>query len=916
MTTIAARTLWLLTAALAACGLAGCGAAEARRTDDAPAWIEALPSDQRAELLRPVTPFGRPAEAEAAGGAFEIALSTGRPGNLVLAAGVDGPGELPVELAIDVRDRTAGGDALVSLTYEVTDLYGRRVAGGALPDVAVPAAGRVSRTVTLADLKESGLYEATVTLAYRDTTHRQRGTVAILPASRAAPSDAWLVGPATERAAPAARRIGCTAVYLADLIADGAGVTNLADRSPERQWTPAFDPAPLRASADSFRAAGLAVIGQIGAANRLQASPTAGCDGPGLPGNLREFADCVAPLTGMLPHVEHWDLVPLPLGRLQASPAALREYLTVMRSEIARHRTGATTFWVSGSPEAINDLLTAPGMTCLVDGLRFVDYDGDAALAADVARRAGAKRWLAVLAGGDASAPAQQRAWQATRTVTEILAAGGDVELSEPTTLDPAQTSVVARLIDLLGQGRFHDPAWPALPTVRSPLFDGPRRRVAVLWTTDSSQWLLDIPDARDLEASDCLGSPVGIWRQTSLAVPVGPGPIFLSSTRGSAGDLAGRLRRGRFERIQGAAASPVAVEVQTLTGPIAPRATVPVVLTNLLPQAVEAEVRLEGPRGWTADRPAKRFRLAGGQTVRAEFAFGDAERNADNLYPVTVKVDLARQQLAFDRPTRQAVALAMTPVIDGRLEEWDAAAAMAVRLPWLADGAAPGAVVAANAPSAASVARVRAAFDEQFLYLSAEVPLRALLRRERTIDPVGLDQPGNPWGPESIQFALGTTAADTSEYLLALVPTATRPAVVLMRAPGMERRNPLPGLPVAGWGEMAGARAVISDAGDRAVYEAAIPRSPLAALPWGEGRRWRFDFLIDGPPHEEGAARLPGEDGRSPQYPRTPWHSAGWTESMNPWTTQHSRSTFFPLGRRTPATGYEIGLTRETATK
>lgn len=903
-------TLLLTTVvSLAAAVLAGCGRPVGTQPQGiSPAWLAALPGDQRTELLRPVVALS-PDEVVASKNLFEVTISTGRPGDLVLAAAKDGASELPVELAIEVRDRD-GKDALAAITCTVTDLYGRRVAGGPVPELAVPAGGSVSRKVPLPDLKEPGCYEATVELVSGGATQRVRHTLAILPAPPAEKSAAWLVGPGTKRAAPAARRIGCTAVYLADLIAGGAGITNLAERSPERQWTPAFDAAPLRTSVDSFEQTGLAVIGQIASAPQLQVpQPAVGNAIPGLPANVKEFAACVAPLAGMLTKVEHWDLAPLPLGWLDASPAALRDYLAVMQAEIERQRTGATTYWVSGTVPAINDLLTAPGMTGLVDGLRFVDYQGDAAGAADVARRAGAKRWLAVLPAADAGATSQARAWQIVKSAVAVLAAGGDVELTEESILDPAQAAAVSTLVARTGGAKCRSQVWPALPLSGSAVFDSRSRRVAVLWTegaqvdlaSEAFHWtLMEIPEARGIEVADVMGRPVGIWRERSLILPLGPGPIYVTSDL-SADNLARRLRDARV-----VTSAPPTFQAATIAAPLSSRTLVAMDVIGTSPAKVEVNAAMEkfGP-ATTLDPSGPTVHVGPGEQVRLAFPLQIAAADPDNAYPARFRIRHGEKRpVSFlaAHVFHQAVAPRLSATIDGRLDEWADAPAMKLALPWLdaaTDTGPAKADVAANAPSAASVAQIRTAHDDDFFYISAEVPIRAPLKRERTVEPVAAGQVGNPWGPESIQVALGTTGSDLPEYVLALVPTATRPAVVLMHGPGMDRRTPLPGLPLQGWGELPGARSAIVSSGDRVVYEAAIPRKALAALPWGEGRSWQFDFLIEGPADSRGVSQV-----------------AQWAAVNDPLPWQTSRRTYFPLGRETVAARCELGLVREAVAK
>ena len=855
-------------------------------------WLAELPPAQSSELLRPVTPAPWPAAAPDHSTPFTVSVTTGHPGNL--AFGGDQTTDLPVALTINVANARPGVERLARLSYTVLDLYGRRVAGAQVGELAVPRHGNATRTVTLTDLNDLGPYEVIARVDSDAGPMVARSAFAIVPLPDAAEKAVHRFAcRGTLRAAPAAVRVGCRLCYVPNLIADGVGVANLDERRPDRHWTPGFDPSVFRFSLDAFQNAGLACVGQIGHGLDPQ-TRVIDADSVipvGLPADPGQFARYTAPLVLMLPSVRIWDVLPDPLERLGASAAELRQYLTTQTDAIRSGRRDVE-LWASGRAGAANDYLTAPTTAGLLDGLRFLHCRDEAPLAAWVAGRAKAARWIAVLAERPPEASPQRRAWRAVKDVLGVLAAGGDVELPTQTLLDPHAAAALATLIQRVQAATFHGEVWPELPLVRSPVFDGPRRRVAVLWsdvTADADPngppdcGVLEIADARHLAAEDCMGRPIGMWRKRSLIVPIGPGPVTVLSDRLSAADLAARLRGARMVGI-----APIALRAASITSPIGPRATVALDVVGLTPHTVRAELSVEGPRGWEPARAVKTVRVAPGRATRVELTFRNAARTVDNDYPLTLRATVGPWTTTRVQVVHQAVAPEATVTVDGRLDDWTDVPPLAMPVPRPAP-AESAAHTQPNAPAGSAAVKVWTAHDSKTLYVAAEVPMATPLKRDRTVGPTGSAAMGNPWGPETIQLAFGRADDPQPAYVLALVPTAARPAVVRMHAPGMDRRNPLPDLPIKDWGEVPGARVAIVDAGDRAIYEAAIPREELAQLPWSRGRRWHVAVLVD----------LPG--GATLQ----------WAETADVFHWQSSRCTFFPLPRRCRAAVTQLGLVR-----
>jgi hypothetical protein len=528
----------------------GCGPVSHSRKPVSRAWLAELPPENRADLLRPVTPItwpgADPSRNEPA--PLEVTLATGRPGNLNIAG--DGSGDLPVELLITVRHRAESSASLVDAEYAVRDFYGRRVAGGKLTQMAVDSTGPTSRHITLDGLTQPGYYEVGVTLTSAHGIQRARGGFAILPATNdnMQPLD-YLLCPADAAVAPAGRRIGCNLAYARNLIAGGAGVINLAARSAERQWHPQFDSTPMEALTAPLRKSGFQIVGHLGhGLATADATRT-------LPADPREFVRYTAPLVSMLDSVRSWDILPAPLEDPGVSSRELNDHLLRLRRTL-NECSIPPDLWLSGHMAIINDYFASAETASSIDVFRFLDVASreDAFRAAEFTRRIPGARWVARLGETDPAASPQRRAWQTMKQALAILAAGGHVELPASAVLDPAQAAAMATVVRRAASGRYHGEVWPELHRVRSHVFNTPTGRAAFLWseatedgtaTGPRSRGVIEIPGAKGIEARDCMGTRIGIWRERALVVPLGEAPVCILSKSLSAGDLVNRLRRG-----------------------------------------------------------------------------------------------------------------------------------------------------------------------------------------------------------------------------------------------------------------------------------------------------------------------------------------------------------------------------------
>lgn len=533
-------------------GTAGCDPVSRSRMPVSRAWLAELPPENRADLLRPVTPIAWPAadQTQTEPAPLKVTIATTQPGNLSI--GGNRSSGLPVEVVITARHRAKSRASLVDAEYTVRDFYGRRVAGDMLTPMAVDSTGTTSRRVTLDGLTQPGYYDVSVTLTSDGKTQQARGGFAILPAANDALSlPGYLLCPADPAIAPTGRRIGCNWVYARNLIAGGAGVTNLDMRSAERQWHPQFNSASLEALTAPLQKAGFQIVGHLGHGLATAEATRS------LPADPREFVRYTAPLANRLDSVRAWDVLPAPLKDHAVSFRELNGHVLRLR-EALNACSIPPDLWLSGRVSIINDYFASAETEPPIDVFRFLDIASreDALRAGEFTRQVRGAQWVGRLKEANRTLSPQRRAWQTMKQALTILAAGGNVELPASTVLDPAQAAAMATVVRSAASGRYYGDLWPELPRIRSHVFDTPTGRAAFLWsevtaggtaTGPRSGGVLEIPGAKGIEARDCLGMRIGIWRRQSLVVPLGEAPVCILSKTLSAGDFVNRLRRGHI---------------------------------------------------------------------------------------------------------------------------------------------------------------------------------------------------------------------------------------------------------------------------------------------------------------------------------------------------------------------------------
>ncbi len=278
-------------------------------------------------------------------------------------------------------------------------------------------------------------------------------------------------------------------------------------------------------------------------------------------------------------------------------------------------------------------------------GFAIIDPTIDATFARWSPDRAEANQGTATLPPEPDNASPQLRDWALVRRAVSVLAAGGNLDLPATTTHDPACCAVLAPLYALLDQARAATAVWPRLPLIKSPVFASKDRAVAVLWTEapgdaaggTAERGLLTIPDADTLEAFDCQGQPIGLWRGRALLLPLGEAPIYVTSRVLGAAALAAKLAPAAMKNF-----TPLAVRILPITTPVGPQATVTLELVALTSGGTDVTVETVGPEGWTAADAPQKVHVDPEHPARLAVRFNKAVRRVENSYPFLVRLKTA----------------------------------------------------------------------------------------------------------------------------------------------------------------------------------------------------------------------------------------------------------------------------------
>ncbi len=782
-----------------------------------------------------------------------------------------GPGgDLPVRLQVAVQVR--GGVGAVALRYLVQDFYGRKVAGGRLPRLFPDATGRARTDLVLREADAFGYYHVlvTATAGGRSATGACGFLVVYPPSEGPSPESLFglVLGPGADlaRALESARRLGARSLAV-----DWNGSAEVVETVRKAGLVPV----PVVALPAAGGGGGSAAGGGGPAGGGPPTTPAAGpARGPAA-GEAREALAALLPMLeagsvlhlGREPALDGADLA----GAVAAHRRAVRDRLTALR----RAETPALLM-VGTTPAVLANVLTEGPVLAGADGvvlwtsagaeaptlrsgayLRSVDYG------VQVARRLGLGRVEVAtdLAEPGAASP-QARAWKLVARQMLALEAGARRVYFAPgerlPTLGPP-AAAYAWMTHLLADARYEGDAWAEVPCLEAHLFALPpggtvgaaapaARSAAVVWSWvghddgPCDRGVLVLEDGLGVEATDVVGQPVGIWKGRRLLVPLSEAPIYLLSADLSAAALRDRLRRAQ---VVGVAPGTVRIE-SIIRGRVPGRVRVTLWVQSHRPDGLAGRAGLLVPDGWKPVETKKDFSLAPGEAKEVTFECEAPETAGPGPFPMEAVVSLDEE---FVR-RRQKVWVAQTPrrtiEVGYGLADWD--------------GIRP---VVVESADRRTWAEVRTAWDADHFYVAVSVRRkRATFRAGRF--PFEGDAVQLAWGVKARAdddfghpargWALPEGAFRDTDHLMALVFGRKGPQVLRLGGPRIALRVHMPGNLDPWFGPVEGAQVDIARDGavGHTIFEAAVPWKQLAPLRGGEGRIYRFGFLVgdgDGPP-------------------------------------------------------------------
>jgi len=739
-----------------------------------------------------------------------------------------GPGgDLPARLTVKVR--ATGFPSAIQLRYSVQDFYGRKVAGGALPQVFPGASGVAAADLTVGEATVFGYYHVLVTATAEGATAAGAGGFAVVPP------------PARE--ADAASALGLTAPPGANPADIVAVASRLGVRQLAFDWTAGGD------ALQAVRAAGLVPVPIVPMA-MAQRRPE-----PAVFASTT--AEALAPLAETAP-AWHLGREPVLAGDDLAETALSYRHTVAQVIEAVRRRETPTALWVGTTPEILADVLTegpvlagAEGVALYTDAgadepsLRSGAYQRTVDFGVQTARRMGVKRADVVTAAAEPGAASpQQRAWKlVTRYVTgramgaETVFFPWDCGLPEPL----PSAAAYAWMAHLLGRARYEGDAWADVPLIHGHVFSAPDCCAAVVWSWvgpdggDGDRGVLVFGNGLGLQAVDVVGNPVGIWKGERLIVPFGEAPVYLVSA-----DLSGRQMRDRLRQAQVVGVAPAGVHVESiLRGRMPGKVRVTLWVQSHRPTKLTGRAGLLLPEGWTARESKRQFDLQPGEAKEVSFDCDVADDQGPGPHTVEAVLSLDEEFVRHTQPVWLAQAPRRTIEVGYGLADWQ--------------GIAP--VVVASADGKAR-AVVRTAWDADCFYFSAAIAReRGTFRAGRFAFEGDAIQLG--WGTEGRAdddfghpargWALPEGAFRDTDHLMALVFTSDGPQVIRLRGPHIAMRAHVPGNQDPWYGPVEGAQLDIArdrEAGQTLV-EAAVPWSALAPLAGKQDAIFRFGFRI-----------------------------------------------------------------------
>jgi hypothetical protein len=427
--------------------------------------------------------------------------------------------------------------------------------------------------------------------------------------------------------------------------------------------------------------------------------------------------------------------------------------------------------------------------------------------------------------------------------------------------------------------------------TVRVPADRaGDNTKVAVLWgltgvsaTTLDTQGRLVLDKVDDIRAFDLTGREIPATGST-LTVPLGPQPIYLTTDKLSVVEWRDRIGNARIENLV-----PVNAYALSLTRPVNEAQELSVRVQNQVNRDLSGQLKIKViGSGKTFSAP---FTVPAGKLTEVPVAWPGIPANRTNQYAIELTAHVDGAGSLKDYSKRQILAEASfvprTITIDGSLDDWKGVVPVRIDSAMLKTGVDPTAALfnpgvtqtTNGVPDSHITALVYTAYDKDNVYIAVDVnepelsctagqvAVKGRLPKKVTLPylqgvPGGLDHIATCGDVFEFAFGfrdrvpqIGRQMNDPfawkgnffdTDYCYAANVSTAGDQLTRLAGPDTSRRNGYQTEDVPGLGPVPGAKIKITrdDANKKTIYEIAIPRTELALFK-SENKQLRFSFIL-----------------------------------------------------------------------
>jgi len=414
--------------------------------------------------------------------------------------------------------------------------------------------------------------------------------------------------------------------------------------------------------------------------------------------------------------------------------------------------------------------------------------------------------------------------------------------------------------------------------------------KVAVIWALTGStadtldtQGRLVLEKADGIRAFDLTGREIAP-KDSSLTVPLGPDPVYLTTEKLSIMELRNRIVHARIENLV-----PVNAYALSLTRPITEKQDLSVRLQNQINCALSGTVTLKIPSaGQTVSAP---FTVAAGKLTEVAVAWPGIPASQNNQYAIelSARIDGDASLKDFSKPQLLAEAcfVPRTITIDGSLDDWKGVTPVQIdsalikgRVDATPSMLNPGVYTPEITPKGSHItARVFTAYDKDNIYLAVDVDepelkctagepvVKGRLAKKVTLPyrqgmPDGLNHISTCGDVFEFAFGfhdrvpqIGRQMSDPyawkgnffdTDYCYAANVSTDGDQLTRLYGADTSRRNGYQAEAVPGIGPVPGAKIKITrdEAKKETIYEMSIPRAEISLF-HPEDKRLRFGFIL-----------------------------------------------------------------------